>query len=326
MLLISVLFLATAVEARPGGGSRQLGKKKKFLNAIATVGSARLPTVTDGLPALPATGSPGSRSRSLSRNATSSDGSEPPQHYLPAHHRWNPYSKADTFSWFDRVSVLEKGVNVITCGIAKNGITLLKRILAEVLGQEFEWYPSNPSKVGLSLEAFKDRLGDASNSWRKLVVYRDPMERFLSAYRSKCLLGDRDGRTHCHQVFKLNNSQISVLNVASRLAKYGHYNPHWATQSSFCGGTVGSMWTSYTHHVSFNNLSGIADAFEGRVSPKTFEKIRIQLRPPASGGHITDAKGHVEADLGSAEVRRKLYDFYADDYRLFGTHGMLFVE
>ena len=137
-----------------------------------------------GPPVLPATGSPGSRSRSLSRNATSSDGSEPPQHYLPAHHRWNPYSKADTFSWFDRESVLEKGVNVITCGIAKNGITLLKRILAEVLGQEFEWYPSNPSKVGLSLEAFKDRLGDASNSWRKLVVYRDPMERFLSAYRS----------------------------------------------------------------------------------------------------------------------------------------------
>ena len=57
MLLISVLFLATAVEARPGGGSRQLGKKKKSPNAIATVGSARLPTVTanrspgaDGLP------------------------------------------------------------------------------------------------------------------------------------------------------------------------------------------------------------------------------------------------------------------------------------
>ena len=265
----------------------------------------------------------------MSRNATSSDASEPPQHYLQAHHRWSlpqHYLQADTFSWFDRVSVLEKGVNVITCGIEKNGITLLTRIIAEVLGQEFKWYPSNPSMVGLSLEAFKDRLGDASNSWRKLVVYRDPMERFLSAYRSKCLLGDSDGRMHCHDLFRLNDSQISVLNVASRLPQYGYHNPHWATQSSFCGGTVGSMWTSYTHHVSFNNLSGIADAFEGRVSPKTFEKIRIQLRPPASGGHITDAKGHVEADLGSAEVRRKLYDFYSDDYRLFGTHGMLFVE
>ena len=263
--------------------------------------------------------------------------SAPRQHYLPVIDRhWTPYSKATTLSWFDRVSTLEKGVDVLTCGIEKNGITLLKRIIAEVMGRKFEWFPANPSTVGLSLEAFKDRLGDASNSWRKLVVYRDPMERFLSAYRSKCLLGDSDGRMHCHDLFRLNDSQISVLNVASRLPQYGYHNPHWATQSSFCGGTVGSMWTSYTHHVSFNNLSGIADAFEGRVSPKTFEKIRIQLSPQsasgrfqlqegkkiqlsphsASGGHITDAKGHVQADLGSAEVRRKLYDFYAKDYRL----------
>ena len=46
MLLVSVHFLATAVEARPGGSSRQLGKHKNIPNAIATVGSARLPTVT----------------------------------------------------------------------------------------------------------------------------------------------------------------------------------------------------------------------------------------------------------------------------------------
>ena len=129
-----------------------------------------------------------------------------------------------TRSWFDRVSVIEKGVLVITCGIEKNGITLLNRILATVLGRRFEWKPANPSTMGLSLAAFKDRLGDASNSWRKLVVYRDPMERFLSAYRSKCLLadGDRDGRKHCHDVFGLNDSQISLLNVASRLPQHGH--------------------------------------------------------------------------------------------------------
>ena len=254
--------------------------------------------------------------------------SAPRQHYLQVDRHWTPYSKATTLSWFDRVSTLEKGVDVLTCGIEKNGITLLTRIIAEVMGRKFEWFPANPSTVGLSLEAFKDRLGDASNSWRKLVVYRDPMERFLSAYRSKCLLadGDRDGRKHCHDLFRLNDSQISVLNVASRLPQYGHHNPHWATQTSFCGGTVGSMWTSYTHHVSFNNLSGIADAFKGRVPPKTFERIRIELQPAAPGKHITDAKAHVQADLGSAEVRRLLYDFYSDDYRHFGTQGMLFVE
>ena len=131
---------------------------------------------------------------------SSSNVSAPRQHYLQADRPWNPFSKVATLSWFDRVSILEmKGVDVITCGIEKNGITLLNRILAKVLGQRFEWNPANPSTVGLSLEAFKDRLGDASNSWRKLVVHRDPMERFLSAYRSKCLLadGDRDGRKHC---------------------------------------------------------------------------------------------------------------------------------
>ena len=239
-------------------------------------------------------------------------------------------SRHAALSWFDRVSVIEKGVRVITCGIDKNGITLLNRIIATVLGHRFERAPANPFKVGLSLEAFKDRLGDASNSWRKLVVHRDPMERFLSAYRSKCLLadGDRDGRKHCHDVFGLNDSQISLLNVARcRLPQHGHRNQHWAAQTSFCGGTVGSMWTSYTHHVSFNNLSGIAEAFEGRVPPATFEKIRIELRPPASGNkHITNAKAHVQADLDSPAVRRLLYDFYRDDYRLFATHGMLFVE
>ena len=86
------------------------------------------------------------------------------------------------------------------------------------------------------------------------------------------------------------------------------------------------MWTSYTHHVSFNNLSGIADAFKGRVPPATFERLRIELQPTAPGKHITDAKAHVQADLGSPAVRRLLYDFYSDDYRLFGTQGMLFVE
>ena len=99
-----------------------------------------------------------------------------------------------TLSYFGRVSVIEKDVRVITCDIPKNGITLLNRIIATVLGRTFEWKPANPSTVGLSQEAFKDRLGNASNSWRKVVVYRDPMERFLSAYRFKCLLADGEVR------------------------------------------------------------------------------------------------------------------------------------
>ena len=238
--------------------------------------------------------------------------SAPRQHYLPVIDRhWTPYSKATTLSWFDRVSTLEKGVDVLTCGIEKNGITLLNGVLAEVMGRKFQWFPANPSTVGLSLEAFKDRLGDASNSWRKLVVYRDPMERFLSAYRSKCLLadGDRDGRKHCHDLFRLNDSQISVLNVASRLPQYGHHNPHWATQTSFCGGTVGvdelhpprviqqPLW--HRRGLQTAGISGDLQEDPHSAAPRGSRRAHHRRQSP-----------HVQADLESLAVRRLLHDFF----------------
>ena len=79
----------------------------------------------------------------------------------------------------------------------------------------------------------------------KVIVYRNPLERFLSAYRSKstkCLLGDaHDGRTHCHKVFRLEDENVSLVNVAYRLRTFGRHNPHWAPQSDFCGNTTEIM-------------------------------------------------------------------------------------
>ena len=88
-----------------------------------------------------------------------------------------------SFSWFDRVSVF-MDMKLLVCGIEKNGITVLNRALAAAQRKNFSWFPNNPSKEHLSLEAFKRLLQDPNNSWRKLVVYREPMERFLSAYHS----------------------------------------------------------------------------------------------------------------------------------------------
>ena len=58
---------------------------------------------------------------------------------------------------------------------------------------------------------------------------------------------------------------------------------------TWCGWKGGKGVTTVTEH----------SVTVHRPSPKTFENIRIQLRP----------------------TRRLLYDFYADDYRLFGTQG-----
>jgi len=264
------------------------------------------------------------------------------------------FDEKATLSWFNFVSYLPSS-RLLVCGIAKNGISLLHSVLrlAQVTNDSTKkfgtaeqfyhnWLPENPMKHHLSLEKFKSLLRqktDSSDSngslsadahgWRKIVVIRDPLERFVSGYQSKCLLGDRDGKFHCHSVFKLGSSNISILNVARRLALYGKSNPHWAPQSSFCGNTVGPLFTSYTHQILFHDLSsegpnGLASVFQGRVSNATFERIREELDPrKAVGRHVTNAKGKVKQLLHSAEVRALLFEFYAEDYRLFRLHSLL---
>lgn len=236
------------------------------------------------------------------------------------------YSETATHSWFDRVSVLAR-CRVLACGIEKNGITLLDHVLTKAAGSPFGWLPFNAAEVGLNQSVLEHLLTDSDSGWRSLVVYRDPMERFLSAYHSKCLHGDQDGWQHCHDIFKLNDSQITILNVARRLPQFGHSNPHWALQTSFCGKTVGRMWRSYTHRISFNHLAEIAEVFEGRVQPDTLEAIRsILAAPSGERSHITHSNRVKVRAEESIEVRRLLYDFYAADYRLFISENRYGLE
>jgi hypothetical protein len=106
------------------------------------------------------------------------------------------------------------------------------------------------------------------------------------------------------------------MNVTRRLAQFGHTNPHWAPQSSFCGGTVGSMWPSYTHHVPFHNLTGILDVFAGRVPAKTYAAMQRRLVTPTKDSHVTNAAQFIREEE-TPMLRQMLFDFYEQDYRLF---------
>ncbi len=225
--------------------------------------------------------------------------------------------------WLNRVSVLNR-VQVLICGIEKNGKTVIDRTIATVLEKPFTWFPHNPVKEKLSVDAFKYLLQDRNSSWRKLVVYRDPFERFLSAYQSKCLLRDSDGRTHCHHHFDLNDANISIENIAKRLPLKGHTNSHWAPQTSFCADTVGTMWESYTHHVLFDDLIKIADVFNGRISVKTRSAILKIFKKSETNMHITNAKQNI--GNVSREVRKRLFDFYKNDYKVFHAHGLYHLK
>ena len=120
---------------------------------------------------------------------------------IPPSPQWSPGQ-----SWFSRVSVLNSS-RVLACTIEKNGMAVQDVLFALAEGVPFCWFPFNPTQQNLSIDSFLARLRDKKSSWRKLIVYRDPMERFLSAYRSKCLLSDGDARFHCHPIFRLSDQE-----------------------------------------------------------------------------------------------------------------------
>ena len=132
--------------------------------------------------------------------------SAPRQHYLQVDRHWTPYSKATTLSWFDRVSTLEKGVDVLTCGIEKNGITLLNGILAEVMGRKFEWFPANPStetaKALRHAGATHGSKGSHASSADLIDAASkgdlDAVKRLVEEQKIPIDVGDYDSRTPLH--------------------------------------------------------------------------------------------------------------------------------
>ena len=80
--------------------------------------------------------------------------------------------------------------------------------------------------------------------WRIAVVWRDPAERFTSAFTSKCVhaAGDHDGRLHCERYLGLpkGTSPPTMDAVAAALRQREGpacgWNAHWAPQACFCGG------------------------------------------------------------------------------------------
>ena len=224
---------------------------------------------------------------------------------------------------FTRVKLMH-GARTLVCGIEKCGITTIEHVAQLVNGfPKFKWFLSSPTKQNTSFDAYLALL--KTPLWQSVLVYRDPIDRFVSAYKSKCLLGDPDGVRHCHDVFRLNASQISLEAVAARLPMYGYSNPHWIPQSHFCGGTVRSAWDSYTHHIPLSNLSDkLIDLFRDRVPNKTLASINSYLARAqiSTNKHVTHAS---HSSVSSTVVRHQLIDFYWEDYRLFLAKNVMSV-
>ena len=120
------------------------------------------------------------------------------------------------------------------CRVHKAGTTGLNHIIAALVPPPYpenqEWTVHQATDYGLDAWNLTHILRDPS--WYKVVMYREPLERFLSAYRSKCEGYDRD-RT-CDRVF---HHQVPTFGGAIRrivLREDFSGDSHFAPQAETC--------------------------------------------------------------------------------------------
>lgn len=224
--------------------------------------------------------------------------------------------------------------HLLFCYIDKNACTAFNELFMRVRGQTVHggdvWYKNTLDKHGLTAH-LPELL--RNTTWHKAVFYREPLERFVSAYISKCVPHhDKDPESHCKQAFgrATVSFQDAVATIARKDKEEGvrhATNRHFMHQHRFCGGlldtlqyydTVEQLDAATSHHKVAKMLRavGIGDvpALDTLFPPSNRSVKKSFARRSA---HITNAAHttYVQDDPRAAGV---LTRHYAADYFLFG--------
>ena len=246
---------------------------------------------------------------------------------------------------------------ILVCLIEKNGLTAQAVLFAGLLGAH------NTSKVNKMIESGTVPQGTnwlkvqytkmiespvefmatatarlLSPNWRKVVVLRHPVERFVSAYRDKCVTelalwksNAPHSDVRCLRVFRLDVANVSIKAVAERL-HLGAADPHWAPQSTFCGGL--SATRGQYQRVMFGEMAkelpsllrrwGLPSAVVLRAA-KLLQTSYTSERNRGQYSHRTNtvldtinAGSDTGAALMSKVTRQQVEWFYRDDFPLIG--------
>lgn len=233
--------------------------------------------------------------------------------------------------------------NLLFCYIEKVGCTAFNDIFAG-LRKRYDarmihtrkttgWFQNSPYEHGFTKEDIESIL--VNSSWHKALFYRDPVERFVSAYRSKCEYADPDGKWVCGMTF---GSPVASFPLAVHRLRELHdrndpehdytMNVHFMKQSSFCGGLKNSL----AYYDTIEPL--VRDTAHQKVSkllkdvgadPAWIDNFN-QSFPPNTGdafvqsdAHITNSFEHLQDYLPRKhpETLAALIHYYREDYRLF---------
>ena len=222
-------------------------------------------------------------------------------------------------------------LRLLACAVEKNGLTLQTALAHAALNtsrwgySQYFWKHFTTFRRDAANASAAELLQLRDPAWRSSFVWRDPVDRFTSAYNSKCRQKDPSSRQHCHDFLQLQSRGAPPLSavLASLRNRSGapcSWNPHWAPQSCFCGLSNHTRAARITHLIPFRDLSrGLEAFYRGRVEPAKIPSLRQQMSrltmAPAMArwpSHCTHSTSASLAPSVQAEVRQ----LYRVDYAL----------
>mmetsp|Transcript_37686 Transcript_37686/g.70478 ORF Transcript_37686/g.70478 Transcript_37686/m.70478 type:complete len:1243 (+) Transcript_37686:108-3836(+) len=201
----------------------------------------------------------------------------------------------------------------------------------------FGWFQSVPYLEGYSIRNLEHIMEDPS--WHKALFYRDPVERFVSAYRSKCEHVDKDGAFVCNRAFGDKNASFKkAVERISRLDERSDFDPdytmnvHFQRQMSFCGGLEHNLkYYDTVEPLSVDTARSKVEHLFEKVGAQTewisdFDKLFPEAEKNGDGvllqnqkHHNTDSAEHLRDYLPDdrPDLLQKLWRHYEGDYRIF---------
>ena len=170
----------------------------------------------------------------------------------------------------------------------------------------------------------------ASDAWTRAVFYRDPLDRFLSAYLSKCVPGHDVDTRMCGNVFPGAGYQPSFAFLVNAAGRDGWAPPatedgnHWKLQSRFCDGTLLRPREHYHLVMPLDRYTTGAHTAEmmrraGWTHPSDEPIYRYYFGQEQhdDGRHATDADRRRRQYYTSAAMVTSVLRFTAPDYQAF---------
>ena len=248
------------------------------------------------------------------------------------------------FDWTMQRLIILPNYRLLFCYIEKVAGTSFNSLFNHIADHKASrlknmWFLNDWRRLGLKM---KDVVGMLRNeSWHKAVFYRDPVDRFVSAYLSKCVLkskagSSRKGSKHCRDTFgKYNATFQSAIEVMRQVDAIG--NAHWLQQFQFCGDLRNKLFSFDTvellepetmnrkvkHMLRKANISitrGLeiaVDHYFPKMRSVSVTSLVNDWRRGACTNASAEAREFFNAPALGAESLAAVVRHYIEDYRLF---------